>query len=269
MNPSQAIMVAREILEGDFALHYFTDEHLKFLQRIEESLLSPKGEVILLQGSSGCGITTLLRMIQAQYPAATHMFKGDIYIGYWDFVDHLCDAFNLRRGDYRKRVLPAHLLRVLSLTKRKVLIIDDLDIYISNEGELEQVFSTIRTLSAKVPGVTFLLSTRNEQLVYRFSKYAQGGWWSHSIRQRISVEEHHDLANRLWTGLNEKYSVNVVVANFESSEPRNGLDLQDVNRALRLNFIERFLLRQGALDLLSNFNDLDEYECYVQSILSP
>jgi hypothetical protein len=263
MNPSQAIKVAREILEGDFALHYFSNEHLTLMQRLEESLLSPKGEVILLQGSAGCGLTTLLRRLQAQHPTATHMLKGDIYIGYWDFVDHLCDAFNIRRGDYRKKLLPAHLLRVLSLTKRKVLLIDDLDIYISNEDELGQVFSIIRSLSAKVPGFTAVLSTRNKQLINRFFKYSQANWWSHSIQQRISLEEYYDFANRLWDGLNERYSLDLVAANFESVEPRNSLDLQDVNRELRLHYVERLLLRHGALGLLSNLNDLNEYESYV------
>ncbi|OJT48396.1 ATP-binding cassette domain-containing protein [Pseudomonas moraviensis] len=258
MNPSQAIKLAFEILEGDFVLQYFSDEHLNLMQRLEESLLSPKGEVILLQGSAGCGLTTLLRRLQAQHPTATHMLKGDIYIGYWDFVDHLCDAFNIRRGDYRKKLLPAHLLRVLSLTKRKVLMIDDLDIYISNEDELSQVFSIIRNLSAKVPGLTVVLSTRNKQLINRFFKYSQENWWSHSIQQRISLEAYYDFANRLWNGLNERYSLDVVLANPESVEPQNGLNLQDVNRALRVHYVERFLLQHGALGLLSNLNDLNE-----------
>jgi len=260
MNPSQAIQVAREILEGDIALHYFTDEHLNLMQRLEESLLSPKGEVILLQGSAGCGITTLLRKLETQHPTTTRMLKGDIYIGYWDFVNHLCDAFNVRRGDYQRNLIPAHLLRVLSLTKCKVLLIDDLDIYIANENELDHVFSTIRTLSEKMPAFTVVLSTRNEQLVNRFFKYAQPNWWSHSIRQRISIEEYYDLASRLWDGLNEMYSLDVVTVNLESIEPRNGLDLQVANKALRLHFVEQFLRQQGALGSLGDFNGLDEYD---------
>lgn len=260
MNPSQAIQVAREILEGDFALHYFTNEHLNLMQRLEESLLSPKGNVILLQGSAGCGITTLLRRLETEHPTTTRMLKGDIYIGYWDFVNHLCDAFHIRRGDYQRNLLPAHLLRVLSLTKRKVLLIDDLDIYIANENELDQVFSTIRTLSEKIPAFTVVLSTRNEQLVNRFFKYAQPNWWSHGIRQRISIEEYYDLASRLWDGLNEMYSLDVVTVNLESIEPLNGLDLQVANKVLRMHFVEQFLRQQGALGLLSDFNGLDEYD---------
>lgn len=268
MNPSQAIKVAREILEGDFALHYFSSEHLNLMQRLEESVLSPKSEVILLQGSPGCGITTLLRRFQALHPTATRLFKGDIYIGYWDFVDHLCDALNIRRGNYRKNKLPPHLFRVLSLIKSKVLLVDDLDVYIANEDERDRVFSTIRTLSVRIPNLTFVLSTRNEQLASRYFEYAQANWWSHSIRQRISVEEYRAIENRLWDGLNENYSLNVVKANLESFKPSYGLDIQNVNRTLRLHFVEQFLLQQGVLEVLSDFNDLEEYESYVQSILS-
>ncbi|VVM47359.1 AAA family ATPase [Pseudomonas fluorescens] len=268
MNPSHVIKVAREILESDFFLHYFSNDHLKFMQRVEDSLQSPKGEVILLHGSAGCGITTLLRRLEAEHPTTTRMLKGDIYIGYWDFVNHLCDAFHIRRGDYQRNLLPAHLLRVLSLTKRKVLLIDDLDIYIANENEIDQVFSTIRALSEKVPAFTVVLSTRNKQLVNRFFKYAQPNWWNYGIRQRISLEEYYDLAGRLWDGLNEKYSLDVVTVNLESIELRNCLDLQHANRVLRLHFVERFLRQQGALDLLSDFTGLDEYDYYVQSILA-
>lgn len=268
MTPSQAKSLAREVLEGDFALQYFSREHLNLMQRLEELFISPSGEVVLLQGSPGCGISTLLRRLQALNPISVQLLKGDIYIGYWDFLDHLCDAFYVRRGNYSKKTLPQHLVKVLSLVKCKTLLIDDLDIYITNQDELDQVFRTIRALSAKVPGFTFVLSTRNKQLESRFIKYAQPNWWSHRIQQRISVEEYYDLANRLWDGLNENYSLDVDKANLESFEPRYGLDLQEANRALRLHFVERFLQQQGALDLLSDFNDFDEYDSYVESIVS-
>lgn len=268
MNPSQAIKVAREILEGDFALHYFSSEHLNLMQRLEESMLSPKSEVVLMQGSPGCGITTLLSRLQALHPTVVQLLKGDIYIGNWDFVDHLCDALNIRRGNYSKKNLPPHLFRVLSLIKCKAILIDDLDIYIANEGELDQFFRTIRTLSSGVPGLTVVLSTRNERLANLYFKYAQPNWWNYGIRQRISVEEYRAIENRLWDGLNENYSLNVVNANLESFKPSYGLDIQNVNRTLRLNFVERFLLQQGILEILSDFNDLEEYESYVQSILS-
>ncbi|AUF96312.1 hypothetical protein CXQ80_10965 [Pseudomonas sp. 02C 26] len=180
--PSQAKLLAGEILEGEFALLHFSNKHLNLIRRLEQSILHPKGEVILLKGNSGCGITTLLRSLHLRNPETTQMLKGDIYLGYWDFIDHICDAFNIRRGDYRKSVLPANLLRVLSLTKRKVLLIDDLDIYIANQVELDQVFSTIGTLSTKVPEFTFVISTRNKQLLNRFIKFSKLNWWSHDIR---------------------------------------------------------------------------------------
>jgi energy-coupling factor transporter ATP-binding protein EcfA2 len=268
MNPSQAIKVAREILEGDFALHYFTSEHLNLMQRLEESILSPKSEVVLLQGSPGCGITTLLSRLEALHPTVTELLKGDVYIGNWDFVDHLCDALNVRRGNYSRKNLPPYLFRVLSIIKCKAILIDDLDIYIANEGEVDQVFRTIRALSSGVPGLTFVLSTRNERLANLYFKYAQPNWWSHGIRQRISVEEYRDIENRLWDGLNENHSLDVVKISLESFKPSYGLDIQSVNRTLRLHFVECFLLQQGVLEILSDFNDLEEYESYVQSMFS-
>ncbi|MNF04506.1 hypothetical protein D3C77_624260 [compost metagenome] len=51
-------------------------------------------------------------------------------------------------------------------------------------------------------------------------------------------------------------------------EIRYSFDIQEVNKSLRLQFVELFLRQQGALDVLSNFTNLDEYETYVKAILT-
>lgn len=266
-NQPQANTRAREILEGNFALQYFSHDHQNLIHRLEEAILSPNGQVVLLQGNPGCGITMLLSRLHISHPLTTNMLKGDIYLGYWDFVDHLCDAFNVRRSDFQRRTIPAQLLRVLSITGCKALLIDDLDIYIASQDELDQMFSTISTLSANVPYLTFVLSTRNKQLEKRFFKYSQRNWWSHRLTQKITMDEYYDLANRLWRGLNVHYSLDLPTASLEPPAPKFGLDIQQAHRALRLQLAERVMQQQGAVDFLSDYNDLDGYESYVQSII--
>lgn len=264
-----ALKMASKILEDDFVLQYFFDEHLNLMQLLEKSILAPAGEVVLLQGDSGCGITTLLRTLQHRHPGCVRLFDGDMYIGNCDLVDHLCDAFNVRRGDYSKKIFPPHLLKVLSLTTRKTLLIDDLDIYISTSGKPDDVIDIIRSLTSKTTNLTVIVSTRNSQLLRQFSKCLQPSWMTYKFKQKVTNAEYSNFATRLWTEFSRKYSLRIPKISLAISEARYGLDIQAVNKELRLQFVELFLLQQGAVDALCKFKNIDEYENYVQAILNP
>lgn len=266
---SLALKTARRILEDDFVLQYFFDDHLNLMRLLEKPILAPTGEVVLLQGDSGCGITTLLSTLQYRHPGYVRLFDGDMYVGHCDLVDHLCDAFNARRGDYSKKILPPQLLKTLSLTTRKTLLIDDLDIYISRSGKLDDVIDIIRSLTSKITDLTVIVSTRNSQLLRLFSKYSQPSWVTYTLKQKVTNAEYSDFATRLWAGISREYSLRIPKRSLAISEARYGLDIQVVNKALRLQFIELFLLQQGAVDELCYFDKIDEYEIYVQDILNP
>lgn len=144
MTPSQAKALAREVLEDDFVLPYFSTEHLAMMETLENSI-SPRhplpqsnaeahtkkntetnpeagteSNVMLLDGVSGCGITTLFRTLNQRHPSSTQLLQGDMYIGGSEFLDHLSDAFHVRRQFHpKKRVLARNLVRTLSLSSKK------------------------------------------------------------------------------------------------------------------------------------------------------
>jgi hypothetical protein len=280
MTPSQAKALAREVLEDDFVLPYFSTEQLAMIKTLEESVwprdpppqskaeASTETNVMLLDGVSGCGITTLFRTLNQRHPNSTQLLQGDMYIGGSEFLDHLSDAFHVRRKYHpKKRVLAPNLVRTLSLSSRKIILIDDLDVLASDIEDYDTVFGVICVLSEEIRDLKFVISTRNALLQNRFAKYMRLGWRRYTFRQRLTDEEYHDFAKRLWEGLNREYSLSLTTESLRVPEPQFGLDIQDVNRSLRLKLVEQFLYQQGAVAKLSTTNNLNEYENYVIQLL--
>jgi hypothetical protein len=164
MTPSQAKALARQVLEDDFVLPYFSTEQLVMMKTLEQSIwprkLPPQSNaeantetntesnVMLLDGVSGCGITTLFRTLHQRLPNSTHLLQGDMYIGGSEFLDHLSDAFHVRRKYHpKKRILAPNLVRTLSLSSKKMILVDDLDVLTSDIDDYE--FSVLFVFSQK------------------------------------------------------------------------------------------------------------------------
>lgn len=284
MTPSQAKALAREVLEDDFVLPYFSTEQLVMMNTLEQSIwprnLPPQSNaeantetntessVMLLDGVSGCGITTLFRTLHQRHPGSTQLLQGDMYIGGSEFLDHLSDAFHVRRKYHpKKRVLAPNLVRTLTLSTQKMILVDDLDVLASDIDDYDTVFGVIRLLSEEIRDLKFVISTRSALLQKRFDRYFRLGWRRYTFRERLTDEEYHEFVNRLWGRLNYDYSLSLTAESLRVPEPKFGLDIQDVNRSLRLKLVERFLHQQGAVAALSTTNDLNEYENYVLQFL--
>jgi hypothetical protein len=284
MTPSQAKALARQVLEDVFVLPYFSTEQLVMMKTLEQSIwprkLPPQSNaeantetntesnVMLLDGVSGCGITTLFRTLHQRLPNSTHLLQGDMYIGGSEFLDHLSDAFHVRRKYHpKKRILAPNLVRTLSLSSKKMILVDDLDVLTSDIDDYDTVFGVIRLLSEEIRDIKFTIATRSALLQKKFDSCLRLGWRRYTFRQRLTDKECHGFANRLWGSLNCKYSLSLTAESVRVPEPKFGLDIQDVNRSLRLKLVERFLRQQGAVAALSTTNDLNEYESYVLQFL--
>ncbi|MFJ4156315.1 hypothetical protein ACIPZF_16145 [Pseudomonas sp. NPDC089752] len=282
MTHSQAKALAREVLEGDFVLPYFSAEQRVMIKTLEQSICprdpipqskseahtkteaSPEANVMLLDGISGCGITTLFRTLHQRHPSSIQLLQGDMYIGGSEFLDHLSDAFHVRRKYHpKKRVLAPNLVRTLSLSSQKMILVDDLDVLASDIEDYDTVFGVICLLTEEIRDLKFVISTRSALLQKRFARYLRLGWRRYTFRQRLTDEEYHDFARRLGEGLNREYSLSLTTESLRVPEPQFGLDIQDVNRSLRLKLVEQFLYQRGAVATLSTTNDLNEYESYV------
>lgn len=168
-------------MEGDFAFHLLSNQHKKMLFKLDSAPVSNDVGVILLHGEPGCGLTTLLGALNALQPERTKLLEGDIYLGQWGFVDHLCNAFNVECDSYRKNFIPRKLVRILSLTRKKCILIDDLDIYISSAYELDAIFLTIHEILSKVAGLTFVVSARSADILKRFHALSQPKWRAYTV----------------------------------------------------------------------------------------
>ena len=267
MTPSQAINIARDIMKGDCALHYFTAEHKRIAEKLSDAILSPKGEVILLHGSTGCGISTLMNVLQKQHPLLSKMIGHQIFIDKWDFVDHLCAAYHVRRNSTYKNALPSHLLKVLSLSQCKTMFVDDLDIYIANAYELREVYNVIANISNKVEGLNFVISVRDKRLVSDFFARAQAsGWSSYTVPLKIEVKEYYDLTSRMWDGLNAHYSL-AVIKDLASLKFHAELEVDKLYKRTHLKFVEHFLIQQGVVCEVTEYKTYWEHDDYIQSIL--
>ncbi|MEK0363208.1 hypothetical protein [Pseudomonas sp. CBC3] len=267
MTPSQTINIARDIMRGDCALHYFTIEHERIAEKLSDAILSPKGEVILLHGSAGCGISTLMNALQKQHSLVSKVIGHQIFIDKWDFVDHLCAAYYVRRIRTYKNLLPEHLLKVISLSQCKTIFIDDLDICIANEYELREVYGVIQTISSKVDGLNFVISVRDKRLVSDFLARAQASCWSsYAVPLKIQIEEYYDLASRIWNDLNSNHSI-TVIKDLESLRLHAELELDKAYKRIHLKFVEHFLKQQGLVSELTAFKTYWEHDDYIQSIL--
>ncbi|PWB34083.1 hypothetical protein DCO48_07225 [Pseudomonas sp. SDI] len=284
MTLSQAKALAREVLEDDFVLPYFSTEQLAMMKTLEKSICprdpppqsnaeantetNTESNVMLLDGVSGCGITTFFRTLHQRHPSSSQLLQGDMYIGGSEFLDHLSDAFHVRRKYHpKKRVLAPNLVRTLSLSSQKMILVDDLDVLASDIDDYDTVFGVIRLLSEEIRDLKFVISTSSALLQKRFDRYLRLGWRRYTFRQRLTDEEYQEFANRLWGRLNCEYSLSLTAESIRVPEPKFGLDIQDVNRSLRLKLVERFLHQQGAVAALSTTNDLNEYESYVLQFL--
>lgn len=172
MDVEQSLVAARTVLEGLHGFQYRLpgqDEVYEQLAvKVQQGLV---GEMILVNGAPGSGVTSCLENLARSYPRQCIMLQSNLYHRDMTLTDRVCDAISMHCESESYKEPPAWLIEHAKLTGLRFLILDDLDEYIVCARDIDRIMYEVSALVGRRGAFTVIISTRSMKLIRRFIKY--------------------------------------------------------------------------------------------------
>ncbi|MDF5890048.1 hypothetical protein P4A93_00115 [Pseudomonas syringae pv. syringae] len=166
------VIAARTVLEGRHGFQYrLPEQHEVYEQLAEKVRQGLSGEMILVNGAPGCGVTYCLENLARSYPRQCMILHSHLYHRHVTLTDRVCDAISMLRESESYKEPPAWLIEYAKLTGLKFLIFDDLDKYVTCAKEIDRIMYEVSALVGRQGNFTAVISTRNMKLIRRFIKF--------------------------------------------------------------------------------------------------
>lgn len=179
------IVAARTVLEGRHGFQYrLPGQHDVYEQLTEKVQQGIAGEMILVNGTPGCGVTYCLERLARSYPRQCMIVQSDLYDRHVTLTDRVCDAISILCESETYKEPPAWLIEHAKLTGLKYLIFEDLDKYITCAKDIDLIMYEVSALVGWSGEFTVIITTRNMKLIRRFIKYnspRQKYFWADGI----------------------------------------------------------------------------------------
>lgn len=194
------------ILEGFHGFQYSDYQRDSIFTGVCNAVSKGSGQLILLEGPSGSGVTTFLNNV-ASHP----QFKGvtlhaDFFKTAYSLIDRICDAYCFEMSARPHTNLPETLKKYFELTGERMLVADDLEAFCSNDSELESLAKQVAKLTETSSGMSLVCSTRSYKLRRLLDRYVPRlmAVWLDGELTRFQAD---DLINKFWSYLNQKYGL--------------------------------------------------------------
>lgn len=166
------LVAARTVLEGRHGFQHLLPEQRKGYEKLAEKVQQGfAGEMILMNGTPGCGVTYCLENLARSYPRQCLILQSHLYHRHVTLIDRVCDAISMLRESESYEVPPAWLIEHAQLTGLKFLIFDDLDKYVTCASGIDRIMYEVSALVGRQGNFTVVISTRNVKLIRRFLKF--------------------------------------------------------------------------------------------------
>lgn len=162
---------ARAILEGHHAFQHRLPCQISAYKKLSSlARHTSGGKIILVNGEPGCGVTTLLDLLQFEMKSTALTLECDFFTTSVTLIDRVCaSVLSISDYDYHQKV-PVWLYEYAALTGLKVIIIDDIDRFVFTSYELQTLVAYMEELVGPRSGLTIAFSTRDKKIVRRFLK---------------------------------------------------------------------------------------------------
>jgi len=169
------LLAARTVLEGRHGFQCLLPEQQKGYEELAKKVQQDlAGEMVLVNGAPGCGVTYCLENLARSYPRQCLMLQSNLYHRHVTLTDRVCDAISTLRESESYKEPPAWLIEYAQLTGLKFLIFDDLDKYVTSAIEIDRIMYEVSALTGWRGWrgeFTVVISTRNMKLIRRFIKF--------------------------------------------------------------------------------------------------
>ncbi|MEW5506796.1 hypothetical protein [Pseudomonas antarctica] len=209
MNLEHSLQVARTVLEGRHGFQYVSESwHNAFSQVLQLIQDEEGGQVILVDGPAGSGITTLLRTIVADPIFSGVTVTNNLYDYDVTLIDRVCAAFSLLESSVSQQTVPAYLAEFSFLTAQRVIVIDDLDVFVRNERDFLHVADQIKKLTECRARFCFIVSTRSPWLQQHI-KTSSSKLIRIGLKRQLNISSCTEIINYFWRWNNSNFQLKI------------------------------------------------------------
>lgn len=205
MNLEHSMEVARTVLEGRHGFQYVSEawriafsKILKFFEGEEG------GQVILIDGPAGSGITTFLRAVVSEPVFSGVSVTYDLYEYDVTLIDRVCAAFSYIEPSVSQKDVPAYLAEFSYLTGRKVIAIDDLDLFVRNDRDLLHIADQIKKMTDCRARFCFVVSTRSTELQHQIA-ISSSKFFRVGLKRQLNISSCSEIIESFWRWNNKKF----------------------------------------------------------------
>jgi len=209
LNLEHSLQVARTVLEGRHGFQYVGEswrnafsQMLKFIQNEEG------GQVILIDGPAGCGITTFLRAIVADPVFSGVSVTNNLYDYDITFIDRVCAAFSLLEPSVPLQDVPAYLAEFSFLTAQTMIVVDDLDVIVRNKVDSLNVAEQIRKMTESRARFSFIVSTRSTSLQQHIET-SSSKFFRIGLKRQLNISSCTEVIEYFWRWNNSAFRLDI------------------------------------------------------------
>ncbi|MGO3986497.1 hypothetical protein ABI582_19210 [Pseudomonas sp. SAS7] len=193
---------AREILEGRHGFQYFSQLRLSLIKELLEPNVTGLGQILLLTGPSGAGISTLLKAL-SEHPEFYGVNVPTSVLDYeYRMTNHIIRAYGFFTQLGRGKGVPSVLKEYVQLTGKGKIILDDIDCLSSRS--FESIVEELQWFQGAQVGFNLIISSRNPQLLRIISKKLKGIRLI-SLERNLPEPVCIELVNNFWAWCNASY----------------------------------------------------------------
>jgi|GEM_PF-4970144 len=192
------------ILEGFHGFQYSDYQRDSIFTDVCNSVSKGNGQLILLEGPSGSGVTMFLNNVASHPQFRGVTLHADFFKTAHSLIDRVCDAYCFEISARPHTNLPEALKKYFKLTGERMLVADDLEAFCANDSELESLAQQVAKLTENSSGMSLVCSTRSYKLRKILDTYVPRliSVWLDGKLTRFQAD---DLINKFWSYLNQKY----------------------------------------------------------------
>lgn len=209
MNLEHSLQVARTVLEGRHGFQYVGESWRNAFSKILEFIQNEEGgQVILIDGPAGCGITTFLRAIVADPVFSGVSVTNNLYDYDITFIDRVCAAFSLLEPSVPLQDVPAYLAEFSFLTTQTMIVVDDLDVILRNKVDSLKVAEQIRKMTESRARFSFIVSTRSTSLQQHIET-SSSKFFRIGLKRQLNISSCTEVIEYFWRWNNSAFRLDI------------------------------------------------------------